>query len=108
MECSNLYADLPGASIDEVIEQLAGGREFSLHRIASAGQATPPGDWYDQDFDEWVILLTGAATLQFEDGNELLEMRPGDYVLIPAHHRHRVEWTVPDKQTVWLAIHFIR
>jgi len=64
------------------------------------------GFWYDQNEHEWVVVLKGAARLQFEGDDELLEMRPGDYVNIPAHKRHRVEWTTPEEPTVWLAVHY--
>ena len=62
----------------------------------SAGQATPPGEWYDQDTHEWVALLSGGAGLRFEDEAEPRVLSPGDYLLIPAHRRHRVEWTDPE------------
>ena len=77
----------------------------SHERIVLRGQATPPGQWYDQDRDEWVLLLRGRAGLLIE-GREVWEMRPGDYVLLPAHVRHRVEWTDGHEDTIWLAIHY--
>jgi cupin 2 domain-containing protein len=79
---------------------------FKLERIISAGQATPPGEWYDQDDNEWVILLSGSAGLLFEDDEEVCVMRPGDYVHITAHRRHRVEWTDANQKTIWLALHY--
>ena len=79
---------------------------FRLERIVSNGQATPPGEWYDQDTHEWVALLSGGAGLRFEDEAEPRVLRPGDYLLIPAHRRHRVEWTDPGTPTVWLALHY--
>ena len=66
---------------------------------------SPQGFWYDQEQHEWVVVLSGAAQLRFEDG-ETIDMKPGDHVNIPAHRRHRVEWTTPDEPTVWLAIHY--
>lgn len=76
-----------------------------LERIVSLGHATPPGEWYDQQRDEWVVLLSGAARLAFEgeDGERALE--PGDWLWIPAHVRHRVAWTDPHEPSVWLALH---
>jgi len=71
----------------------------------SLGHASPEGYWYDQDQHEWVVVLKGAARLRFED--ETVEMRPGDFVNIPAHKKHRVEWTTPDEPTVWLAVFYI-
>ena len=66
----------------------------------------PPGEWCDQSTDEWVVLLAGAARLTFENPGQVYEMKPGDYVNIPAHRRHRVDWTDPNNSTVWLAIHY--
>ena len=76
-----------------------------LERIVSHGQATPPGEWFDRDRDDWVVLLRGGAGLLFEGESESQVLRPGDYLLIPAHARHRVEWTASDEPTVWLALH---
>lgn len=98
---SNVPLDLP----EELIEVICRGRGVRIERIVSRGQASPPGFWYDQPDTEWVILLSGAAQLRFE-GNEPLSMKPGDSVEIPAHARHRVEWTDPDQPTIWLAVHF--
>ena len=52
------------------------------------------------------MLLAGAARLSFEGDGLALDLRPGDWIEIPAHARHRVEWTQADPPTVWLAIHF--
>ncbi|HEY4313424.1 MAG TPA: cupin domain-containing protein [Pirellulales bacterium] len=75
-----------------------------VERIVSQGHASPEGFWYDQDTEEWVLLVQGAARLRFD--NEVVEMRPGDHVQIPAHKRHRVEWTDPNQQTTWVAVHY--
>ena len=91
---------------DEISETLLKTEGFKLERIVSAGQATPEGKWYDQDTEEWVILLSGSAGLLFEDEEEVFIMNAGDYVQIEPHHRHRVEWTDPEQKTVWLALHF--
>jgi len=79
---------------------------LKIERIISQGQASPPGFWYDQAWNEWVILLKGSATLQFEDEPATRALGAGDYVFIPARKRHRVEWTEPQQPTVWLAVHF--
>jgi cupin 2 domain-containing protein len=102
----NLFAtipsDLPAERMDVLVER--GG--FRLERIVSLGHVTPPGEWYDQDRDEWVVLLSGAARLAFEGEVEERELGPGDWLRIPAHARHRVEWTDPRAPSVWLALHF--
>lgn len=102
----NLFANLPDACSDEIIETLAGGESVRIERIVSQGQASPEDLWYDQKQHEWVIVLQGAARLQFED--ESLELKPGDYVNILAHRKHRVAWTTPDEPTVWLAVFYDR
>ncbi len=100
----NLFEDLPGRLPQEVSETLAEAPGVRIERIVSHGQASPDGFWYDQAQNEWVILLKGAAQLRLE--NELVRLKPGDYVNIPAHLQHRVDWTAPDETTVWLAVHY--
>ena len=75
-----------------------------VERIVSTGQASPPGEWYEQHRAEWVVLLQGEAELAFGDGSRL-RLGPGDDLLIPAGERHRVEWTRDDPPCIWLAIH---
>jgi cupin 2 domain-containing protein len=103
---SNLFAGIPSDLPREWIEPLVETRALRLERIVSAGHATPPGRWYDQDRDEWVVLLSGGARLRFEGNGGEIRMRPGDWLHIPAHRRHRVEWTDPATRTVWLALHY--
>ena len=75
-----------------------------IERIVSTGQASPAGFWYDQPDDEFVVLLSGAAALRFE-GGDVVDLKPGDWIEIAAHVRHRVESTQADPPTVWLAVH---
>jgi len=102
----NILSNLPVRLPHERFDELLCGGSFRLERILSTGQATPAGQWYDQDQAEWVLVLRGSAQLQFEGQAEAVELGPGDYVLIPAHCRHRVQWTDPRYPTVWLALHF--
>ncbi|MCS6927252.1 MAG: cupin domain-containing protein [Candidatus Binatia bacterium] len=102
----NLFSPLPEAIPQEIVEILLQTDQWRLERIISAGQTTPPGEWYDQETHEWVILLSGGAKLRFADAPDPVVLRPGDYLLIPAHRRHRVEWTDPQQLTVWLALHY--
>ncbi len=90
----------------EVMEDILTTESFRLERIISTGQASPAGGWYDQETYEWVLLLAGEAGLRFENDPQVIIMKPGDYLLIPAHRRHRVEWTAPDQPTIWLALHY--
>ncbi|MBI1737175.1 MAG: cupin domain-containing protein [Candidatus Rokubacteria bacterium] len=104
-DAGNLFADLPRSRPDERIEVLLSSPTLRVERIVSTGQATPPGEWYDQDTDEWVALLAGSARLRFEDEAAPRELRPGDWIFIGAHRRHRVEATDAHAPTVWLALH---
>jgi cupin 2 domain-containing protein len=90
----------------EFTETLAGKGTTRIERIVSHGHHSPEGFWYDQDQDEWVTLLSGGARLRFERDEASIVLRPGDHLHIPAHVRHRVEWTDPDTDTVWLAVFY--
>ncbi|WP_245578256.1 cupin domain-containing protein [Marinobacterium litorale] len=101
----NLLDSLPDASNSEVFERLAGCGEVMVERIVSRGQSSPEQGWYDQKSAEWVMVVSGEASLEFDNGEQTF-LQAGDYVLIPPHARHRVAWTAPDQPTVWLAVHF--
>jgi cupin 2 domain-containing protein len=103
-EISNLFTNLPTTSPDELVTTLLEAGSVRIERIVSYGQVSPEGFWYDQDQDEWVIVLQGAARLKFEE--RTVEMAHGDYLYIRAHQKHRVAWTTPDEPTIWLAVHF--
>jgi len=102
----NMFAGVPGKLPEEQFEELIRGGQFRLERITSTGHVTPVGQWYDQDEDEWVLVLCGSAQLQFDGEAEPVTLGPGDFVPIPARCRHRVQWTDPSEPTVWLALHF--
>ncbi len=99
----NLFDGLPEALPEELFTLLAENKNTKIERIVSDGHASPEGFWYDQKQDEWVLLVSGSAVLEFED--ERVELAPGDHLLIPAHRRHRVASTSPSKKTVWLAVY---
>ena len=101
----NIFKNIPGIIPEELFENLIDRETIKIERIVSQGHTTPDGQWYDQSWDEWVLLLEGQAALAYEDGSTV-DMQVGDYVFIPAHTRHRVEWTQPESKTVWLAVHF--
>jgi cupin 2 domain-containing protein len=101
---ANLLVDLPRHLPDEYLTTLLGAPDVRIERIVSHGHSSPEGFWYDQDWHEWVVVLKGAASLRFED--QTFEMKAGDFVNIPAHTKHRVEWTAPDEPTVWLAVFY--
>lgn len=107
LSSGNLLSCLPQApSTDETVETLFERPGFRIERIVSTGQVTRGGQWYDQETDEWVLVVEGSARLRIESETADRELGPGDFVFLPAHCRHRVTWTEPGKPTVWLAIHY--
>ena len=101
---TNLFADIPTHLPDELFTTLLDATDVRIERIVSHGHASLEGFWYDQDRHEWVVVLKGAGRLRVED--DVLEMQPGSFVNIPAHRKHRVEWTTPDEPTIWLAVFY--
>ena len=101
----NLFDDLPRQADEELFTELLRRKEVRIERIVSTGQSTPVDKPYNQEYDEWVLLVSGSAGLWIEGEGER-ELRPGDYVLIPSHRSHRVTWTANGQPTVWLAVHF--
>ena len=106
VESGNLLAGLPEALAEEEFTTLVSGAGFKLVRIVSMAQASPEGEWYDQDQAEWVVVIKGSAGLRIEGEARARSLRAGDYLRLPAHVRHRVEWTDPNQPTVWLALHY--
>lgn len=107
IKAGSLQQGLPAEPLAaELAEALHARPGLRIERIVSTGQATPEGQWYDQDDDEWVLLVSGAARLLIEGEARERELSPGDWLLLPAHCRHRVTWTRSDPPTVWLAFHF--
>lgn len=101
---ASLFTDIPENLPDELCQTLLEKPTVRIERIVSRGQHSPDDFWYDQPQDEWVLLLQGRARLGFMDA-ESIDMQAGDYLLIAAHCKHRVEWTQPDAISIWLAIH---
>jgi cupin 2 domain-containing protein len=85
---------------------LAENRKARIGRIVSRGHSSPPGFWYDQDRSEFVLLLEGEAAILFAGDDVPIRLEAGDYLTIPPRRRHRVEWTVPGRDTIWLAVYF--
>ncbi|MBC8554486.1 MAG: cupin domain-containing protein [Candidatus Brocadiales bacterium] len=106
MDIRNIFSDIQKQAPDEVLETILQTDKFKIERIISRGHATAEGEWYDQDKNEWVLVLKGNASLLFEGNDKTIIMKTGDYINIPAHQKHRVEWTEPEEETIWLAIHY--
>jgi cupin 2 domain-containing protein len=106
VKSGRLQEGLPSRALaQEVVEILLDQPGLRIERIVSTGQTTPDGEWYDQVTDEWVLVVAGAARLRIEGEDEDRELGEGDWIVLPAHCRHRVTWTREEPPTVWLAIH---
>jgi len=105
MKKSNIFANIPLEIKEELFENIISNDKVKIERIISRGHTTTEFEWYDQESDEWVIVLKGEAILEFEDSDEK-RLKEGDYLNIPAHTKHRVSWTKENEDTVWLAIHY--
>jgi cupin 2 domain-containing protein len=103
---SSIFADIPEQLPEELCQTLLAKPNVRIERIISKGHSSAEDFWYDQAQDEWVLLLQGRARLSFAAAGPV-ELSAGDYLLIPAHCRHRVDWTTTDMETIWLAIHII-
>jgi cupin 2 domain-containing protein len=101
----NIFAHLPTPGADEAFADLLATATVRIERIVSRGHKSPPGFWYDADQAEWVLVLQGAAGLLIDGAAAPLTLKPGDYLHLPPHTRHRVEWTDADRATIWLAVH---
>lgn len=102
---ANLFAAIPATLPEELVEVLSSSSAVRIERIVSRGHTSPEGFWYDQEWAEFVVLLSGAARLEFADGAPPLDLHPGDWLMLAARRRHRVTWTDPTRNTVWLAVH---
>ncbi|PCI07983.1 MAG: cupin [Gammaproteobacteria bacterium] len=105
MNTENIFKHIPENLDDELVELLVQSKKIKIERIISKGHTSPATGWYDQDNDEWVLILKGAAIIVFDNGGEF-SLGAGDYLTIPAHVKHKVTWTDLEKETVWLAIHY--
>lgn len=104
MEPVNIFKSTSNLD-EEFIELITQNENIRIERIVSKGHASPASGWYDQEEDEWVIVLKGAAIITFENDGDI-KLKVGDHLNIPAHTRHKVKWTDPESETVWLAVHY--
>ena len=102
---ANLFNNLPEPLDEEWFETLAEAEHVTVERIVSHGHSSPASGWYDEPRNEWVVVLKGRGVVAFENGEEIT-LGPGDQLSIPAHCRHRVAWTAPNEDTIWLAVHY--
>ena len=107
MNAANIFANIPARIPAEMVERIVHSSTVTVERIISPpGHASPEGFWYDGDRNEWVLVLKGGAGVLFEDESAPRLLSHGDHLTIPAHVRHRVDWTDPDRETIWLAVYY--
>jgi len=88
----------------EVFETILERGDFKIERIITLDPYTEPGKWYDQDLDEWVILLRGNAKIEFKEEG-IIDLNAGDYIFIQAHKTHRINQSGTDEKNIWLTVH---
>ncbi len=101
----NIFASIPQEISDEILDLIIENDAVKIERIISKGHTSPESGWYDQETNEWVILLRGEANILIENEG-VKSMVPGSYINIPAHQKHKVIWTKENTETIWLAIHY--
>lgn len=105
MQIKNIFNELDTGSTEVIkcllnISHTDPDKKLLIERICSNGVASPPDFFYDQDFDEWVLILKGKAILQIEENKH--ELDEGSYMHINRHIKHRVDFT--SKDCIWLTI----
>ena len=101
---NSIFANIPKDLSDELFDELFSNKIVKIERIISKGHTSPKFGWYDQEENEWIFLVKGEALLEFE--NKKVHLKEGDYINIPAHTKHKVAWTEPNSETIWLAIFY--
>ncbi len=105
MKIENIFDSIPDNLDEEVFNLLLQNNQIKIERIISKGQSSPKSGWYNQDKNEWVIILKGEALISFEK-DEGVSLKMGNYLHIPAHTKHKVKWTAPETETIWLAVFY--
>ena len=106
MKPVNIFSDIPQHLPNEIFQTIINTSSCKIERIISKSHSSPKDFWYNQDQNEWVIILKGQAQIEFEKDKKVVKMKTGDYINLPAHCKHRVKWTHPEKETIWLAVFY--
>ncbi|MEZ8188430.1 cupin domain-containing protein [Vibrio sp. 1F279] len=101
----NIYSDVPSSITDEIFNDIITTENVRIERIISHGHSSPEQGWYDQDENEWVMVLEGQGVIEFEDGR-VVTLSKGDYINIAAREKHKVVGTDRDVVTIWLAVFY--
>lgn len=102
---NNIFNNLPPfPQEEEIFDVITQNKNIKIERIVSTGQSSPDNFWYKQEQNEFVLLISGNAELEFE--NHTVTLTKGDYLLIPSGVKHRVKSTDDSNHTIWLAVFF--
>ena len=102
----SLFEDIPTELPDELFETICTKESVKIERIVSKGHASPDGFWYDQEQNEFVLVIQGSAGLKIEGKDDIVSLKAGDFLDIGSHVKHRVEWTDSSCEAIWLAVHY--
>lgn len=102
MELKNIFAGVAEVGEEESFNTLVKSPNCRVERIVASGHDSPKGMWYDQENDEFILLLQGEATMEFEDG--MVEMKAGDYLHIPKNCKHRLDKSSVSPACVFLCV----
>jgi cupin 2 domain-containing protein len=105
-EMGSLFEGIPSELPEELFDTISSTDDVNIERIVSRGHASPEGFWYDQENNEFVLVVKGSAGLKLENEDDIVVLKAGDYLNIEAHVKHRVEWTDSTCETIWLAVHY--
>lgn len=101
----NIFSAIPADLSTEQYQNIVQSRNVKIERIISKGHCSPESGWFEQAYCEWVMVLKGGATIAFEDGFSVT-LKEGDYFEIASFRKHKVIWSDPDVETIWLAVHY--
>jgi len=102
---SDIFDNIPKDLTNEFFEDIVLSDNVKIEKIISKGHTSPKDGWYNQEQNEWVIVLKGEGIISFEDEKQIC-LKSGEYINIPAHKKHKVSWTKPDEETIWLAVFY--
>ena len=102
---TNIFQNITINKKEEEFIDLLKDKNIRIERIVSNGQVSKEDFWYDQEENEYIIVLEGSAIVEFKD--KQVSLSKGDTLLIQKNEKHRVKYTDIEEPTIWLAIFYI-
>ena len=104
MEKYNIFDEIPVDKTEEKFFEIFKNETIKIEKIVSNGQKSPQNFWYEQEKNEFVLVLEGFAIVEFEDFE--VELKKGDCLNIKAYQKHRVKFTSQTEPTIWFAVFY--